>query len=280
MKLAQKIAIRYIRTKLHLLAVVSPLKAATHALKLFCTPFKRSGKEAPPVFKQAKRIPLLVDNTAIVAYQWNKGANRKVLILHGFESAAKSFDRYINLFIEKGYEVLAVDAPAHGESGGKHITLPLYIKTIEAVYNHCGPINSFMAHSFGGLAITHFLEQLQHNDACRIALIAPATETKTAIDDFFRLLQLNKAVRKAFDQMITDVTGVPPEHFSIPRAIHHLKAQVLWLHDEHDDVTPLHDVQPIMAAQLPNVQFIITQQLGHRKIYRNDSVVKAVVDFL
>lgn len=280
MKLAQKIAIRYIRTKLQLLTVVSPLKAATHAFELFCTPFTRSKKDAPLIFKQAKRIPLVVDNTAVVAYQWNKGANQKVLILHGFESAAKSFNRYINLFIEKGYEVLAVDAPAHGESGGKYITLPLYIKTIEAVYNHCGPINRFMAHSFGGLAITHFLEQLQHNASCRIALIAPATETKTAIDGFFRLLKLSQPVRKAFDQKIRDLAGVAPEHFSIPRAIHHLKAEILWLHDEHDNVTPLHDVQPVIAAQLPNVQFILTQRLGHRNIYRNDTVVKAVVDFL
>src|SRR6476469_5100433 len=51
MKLGQKLAVNYIRARLNLLAVISKKKAAEEAFNIFCTPFYRSKKEAPPVFR-------------------------------------------------------------------------------------------------------------------------------------------------------------------------------------------------------------------------------------
>ncbi|RYD88812.1 MAG: alpha/beta hydrolase, partial [Sphingobacteriales bacterium] len=44
-----------------------------------------------------------------------------------------------------------------------------------AVVEKYGPIDHFVAHSFGGLAIAHMLEKSAPVDNTRIALIAPAT---------------------------------------------------------------------------------------------------------
>jgi pimeloyl-ACP methyl ester carboxylesterase len=224
-----------------------------------------------------------MDGYTIRGYRFNYTAaesKKKVLILHGFESTIKNFDRYINPLIKKNYEVLAFDAPAHGESSGKQITLPVYIKTIENIYQNFGPVHSFMGHSFGGLAVIHFIEKIKHNSGTRIALIAPATETTTAINSFFTFLQLNEEVKKEFNKLIEEKAGVKPSYFSIPRALKHIKATVLWLHDEEDDITPLKDVEPVRKAAMPNIEFYITKGLGHRKIYRDNNVVKKVVGFL
>jgi hypothetical protein len=35
-----------------------------------------------------------------------------------------------------------------------------------------------------------------------------------------------------------------------------------------------------MAAQYPNINFLITEGLGHRRIYRDSNIAKAVIDFL
>jgi len=66
-----------------------------------------------------------MNGIVIKGWRWNHPAERKVLILHGFESSAINFDRYVKPLIKKGYEVLAFDAPAHGRSGSKTITAPL-----------------------------------------------------------------------------------------------------------------------------------------------------------
>ncbi|MEO5592797.1 MAG: alpha/beta hydrolase [Chitinophagaceae bacterium] len=279
MKLGQKLAVNYMRARLNLLAVISKKKAAEKAFKIFCTPFYRTQKKAPPIFDNAEQLSINVKGNLVKGFKWNNSGSKRVLILHGFESSCKNFDAYIKGLIEKDYEVIAFDAPAHGISGGRQITLPLYIEMIMAIHFQVGIIQSFMAHSFGGLAVTHFIEKIP-NAGTRLVLIAPVTETKTAIDSFFSFLQLNEGVRAEFEKILHLKSGVPSAYFSIPRALENIKAEILWVHDKDDEVTPLKDVKPVIARNYPNVSFLITEGLGHRKIYRDSRVIRSVVDFL
>jgi hypothetical protein len=52
---------------------------------------------------------------------------------------------------------------------------------------------AFLAHSFGGMALSLAMEKNHHSEHTNIVLIAPATETSTAVDGAFKLLQLNDA---------------------------------------------------------------------------------------
>lgn len=270
----------YIRTKFKLLASISKKKAAEKAFELFCTPQRRNIKPLPKIFEQAEPLHFSIDDIRVHGWRWNKDAGRKVLILHGFESSAVNFDRYVKPLTKKGYEVLAFDAPAHGKSGGRQINAPLYKRTIQEIIKRYGPVQSFMAHSFGGLALSLALEETSHTNDYRMVLIAPATETTTAIDFFFSFLHLDAAIRPEFDKIILKKGGVSPDYYSIRRAMKHIRAKVLWLHDENDDTTPISDVKKVKAENFPNIEFVITKGLGHRRIYRDNKVVKAVVDFL
>jgi hypothetical protein len=111
-------------------------------------------------------------------------------------------------------------------------------------------------------------------------LIAPATETITAIDTFFTFLQLDPALRPEFDKLIFKKGGVSPAWYSIKRAMKHIRARVLWLHDEDDDTTPLSDVLKVKAENYSNIEFVITKGLGHRRIYRDNRVASSIVEFL
>ncbi|NII29145.1 alpha/beta fold hydrolase [Pseudoflavitalea sp. X16] len=280
MKFAQQLVVNYLRARLNMISLVSPRRAAVKAFELFCTPLRRSRKQPPAIFDQGEALSFTLEGITIRGHRWNHPQPRKALIVHGFESSSKNFDRYITPLIRKGYEVLAFDAPAHGNSGGKQINLPLYVRTLQEINQRYGPIQSFMAHSFGGLALVHFIETIPHTADTRVALIAPATETTSAIDSFFRFLDLRPTVRTAFDQLIFDLSGVWPAHFSIRRAMQQVQAQVLWLHDEQDELTPLADALKVRDDQHPQVSFVITQGLGHRAIYRDNKVVKQVIEFL
>ncbi len=280
MKLGQKIAIGFIRLRLTLLAAVSKKAAAQKAFDLFCTPMRKTPPSLLPLFTGAEPLRLEVEGIMANGFRWNKGGSPRVQVVHGFESASANFEVYIKAFIDKGYEVLAFDAPAHGVTGGKYITLPLYIDTLTAAYRQYGPVQLFLAHSFGGLALVHFLETLPPGINYRLALVAPATEAVTAIDSFFRLLRIDAQVRAPFDRLIEQAGKVAPTHFSIPRAIANIKMPVLWVHDREDSITPLADVQPVIDKQYPNVRFLLTEGLGHRRVYRDSGVVKAVTEFL
>ncbi len=265
-----------------MLALVSKKKAAGKAMKLFSTPMLKLKIKNPPVFNKGEKLSFHLGELIIRGHRWlpKQDPLKKILICHGFESTTKKFSAYISAFIKKGYEVLAFDAPAHGESGGKQITLPLYVKTIKEINDRFGTFQSFMAHSFGGLAIAHFLEEIPHSAEIKLVLIAPATETKTAIDKFFAFLELDEETRKEFDELIFLNTGKPQEYFSVRRAMKNINASVLWIHDEEDDITPISDVMNVKKDNHENIEFIFTKGLGHRKIYRDEEAMKRVTDFL
>jgi len=280
MKLTRQVALKYYKTKFKIWTALSKKKAAEKAFELFCTPQSRNKKKLPRIFEEAEKMQFRLDKILITGWRWNHPSERKVLILHGFESSAINFDKYVKPLIKKGYEVLAFDGPAHGRSGGKVVNAPLYKKMILEVNKKFGPVKSYMAHSFGGLAVSLALEEINHTDDYRLVLIAPATETKTAIETFFKFLELDDSVRSEFEKTILKKGGLSSSWYSISRAMKHIKARVLWIHDEDDTITPLSDALKLKNENYPNIEFVITRGLGHRRIYRDNKVAKSVVDFL
>lgn len=285
MNLKQKLAIQYVRARLRILAVVSPERAAKKAFELFCTPRRKARKRLPPLFEKGEKLSFTLEGHTIRGHRWlphpaSSNSLKKAMILHGFESSSRNFEQYINALLKKGYEVLAFDAPAHGRSDGRRITVPLYMDMIRMVYDKYGPIHSFLGHSLGGLALTLFLESVPHDSTNRVVLIAPAVEGTAAVDTFFQLLELNDEVRAAFDAYGYSLYNLPFSWFSLRRALHGIKADVLYVQDEDDTITPLKDTFPVKEDAHPHIRWVITRGLGHRKIYRDGEVLRQVVDFL
>lgn len=281
MKLVQKISVAWIRFRFKVLTFFSKKLAAKKAVELFCTPLLQHKKDLPVIFQEAEQLQFDFAGTIIHGFRWNYPAPRKVLILHGFDSSAINFEQYVNPLLNKGYEVMAFDAPAHGKSGGDTITAPAYRDMIIEIHRLFGPIQSYVAHSMGGLALSLAVEKINHDASFRLAFIAPATESVTAIDNFFQFLQIkDNEVRKEFDRIVLQTSGKPIEWYSITRAMPAIKASVLWAHDRDDQMTPLTDALKVKDANYPNVKFVITSGLGHRRIYRDGKVAEAVVNFL
>lgn len=280
MRFGERIAISYYRTKFRFLSSVSKKKTAEIAFDLFSTPQFRYKRLFPKVFNEAERLSFVIEGETVQGYRWNKGGVKRVLIAHGFNSSVAVFGNYIHPLINKGYEVLAFDAPAHGRSTGKQINILLYKEMLLFINEQYGPIHSFMGHSFGGLALSLAMEDIPENENIRLALIAPATESKTAIDFFFSFMRLNDEVRKEFDHLIYLKKQVPPEWYSISRTAKMVKSQTLWCHDEEDRLTPWRDAKKVKEQNYPNISFIITKGLGHRGIYKDQNISKAIIDFL
>jgi pimeloyl-ACP methyl ester carboxylesterase len=280
MALKKQLALKYVQIKFKLLSSVSKRKAAEKAFELFCTPQLRTKNDLPAIFEKSEKIEFPFEENIVRGYRWNHPSPKKVLILHGFESSVTNFEKYIEPLIEKGYEVLAFDAPAHGRSSGKTINAVMYKEFVKYIWNNYGPIDSFLTHSFGGLALCLAIEEIPHSASVKIVLVAPAAETKTAIDHFFRLLKLDRGVRKEFDNIITEIGGKPPEWYSVSRIAPEIKGQVLFLQDKEDPMTPLSDVKTIMDKNYPNFHFVISEGLGHRRIYRDEQSLKKIMEFL
>lgn len=285
MKRSQRLKIVFIKTKFKVTGLFSKKKAAQQLFTVFCTPYGTTQRKDEP--KHAEALEFTLNGKKIRGHRWSPlpaAANeppKKALILHGFSSAAYKFDRYISPLVKKGYEVLSFDAPAHGSSEGSTVNAVEYAAMVKKVIDTYGPISSFIAHSFGGIAIALTLESIPHDAGCKLVLIAPATETTSAIESAFKMFDIDDAaIRQEFNKLIEQKGGHGPEWFSIRRAVKNIRAKILWLHDEEDDMTPLHDALKVKEDNHPHIQFVITKGLGHRRIYHDAAVKKAVTDFL
>lgn len=280
MQLVKRVTVNYIRTKMALLSKVSKRKAAEKAFELFTSPPTRVTKELPPVFHKAESLKLQFNGLKIQGYRWNHPQEKKALILHGYESSVVNFDKYISPLVKKGFEVLAFDAPAHGRSEGKMINAVDYKNFVLHVLDRYGPITNFISHSFGGLALSFVLEERPHDQSWKAVMIAPATESTTAMNQFFQFIRLDDDVRKEFQQVVQEANGKPMSWYSVARASAHIKAQVLFLQDKQDEQTPYEDVIPIIEKNYRNFRFVISDGLGHRRIYKDAATIKTIMDFL
>jgi pimeloyl-ACP methyl ester carboxylesterase len=279
MHVSQQLVLYYIRTKFKFLSTISKRKAAEHAFELFCTPQARNKKKLPPIFEKAEVLNFPFLDYAVTGYRWNHPSEKKILILHGFESTITNFDRYIKPLISLGYEVLGFDAPAHGKSAGKRINAMVYKQLIREIEHRYGPVTNFLAHSLGGLAVCLYLDETPHDGRWKLVLVSPATETTTAINTFFEILKIDSSVREEFDSIIQEKSGHPPEWFSINRMAPNINSKTLWLHDKDDQLTPYQDMAPLMQRGFQHFHFHISEGLGHRRIYRDNKSFKAIISF-
>ena len=282
MNIKQILALRYIRARLNILSLVSPRKAAIKAFRFFCTPRQRVVKKGSALFEGGEHLSFRIDKHTIRGHRWLPAypPSKRVLIAHGFESASRNFESYIGILLQKGYEVVAFDAPAHGRSGGRRILLPDYVRVLRTIEQNYGPFDSYMGHSLGGLAVALFLENTPHTANTRLVLIAPAVETTTAVAAFVQILQLSPEVSKEMDHYVQEISGHPFAWYSLRRALGHIQARILYLQDEEDRITPLKEARLVQQDGHPNIRFLFTKGLGHRKIYKDEAIMDKIVSFL
>jgi len=282
LSLAQRLGINYYRTKIKMLNSVSTQAAAKATLDIFTKPYANTRKKDTPLFKHAKRFFFHSEGTQLMGYHFtsDKPAGKKLLIIHGFAGSCRAFEKFITPSLKKGYDVYTFDAPAHGLSHGKRLNALMYREAILEMMKLHGPFDAYIGHSLGGLSLMLALEQMPHPVAPKAVLIAPATESTTAADNFFSMLQLPAEIRTAFEKLIEDMKSQPLSWYSVSRVLPIVAANILWVHDEDDPTTPIKDVWPVAEIKPPNVQFHFTRGLGHSKIYRENEVKKLVVDFL
>jgi len=280
---SERIYLQYLRTKFKTIGQLSPSVAGKIAFNLFCTPYPKYKKQkAPAIFHQAKQLTVKVnDKIDIKGYEWQplKANGKTVLICHGYASYFYKFEQYIHPLLKEGFRVVGFDAPGHGQSEGKHINIIIYKEAIQKIMEQVGPIDDFMGHSLGGITLAMIAETIPNPEAHKFVLIAPATKTTTTFNNYYKMMQLSAPVIDAFLNEMAKLTTLPITHFEADRAIENYRGPVLWVHDEGDRVCPYEDLLIFKNKAPKNIKFLITNGLGHNKVYKTPDVIEQIVAF-
>ena len=276
--------LRLVRFQLRLMAAVSTEWAFGAAWRRFTTPRRLPEKHWEQAALAGARpffVPMPAGNVA--AYEWNAAGSRTVLLVHGWEHRASFWGVLARELATAGFRVVALDAPAHGASYGRRVTLPAYARAVQAVADALGEVYAVVAHSLGGAATVGV--PVRFNEAAgghlpRLVLLAVPGSTVAVARRFAELLALTPAVEARMNRYIREQHGRDAESFSLTRAGHRFPAdRALLLHDDQDASIPFGEAREI-AASWPTLDFRATSGLGHNQIMRDPDVLAQVVAFL
>ncbi len=93
---------------------------------------------------------------------------KKVLITHGWLSRAAYMVRLIRALHKEGYDVYAIDFPAHGEAKGLQLPWTDAIAIIRHILNEHGPFYGAVGHSFGGSMLLNTLNLAGQREEWRL----------------------------------------------------------------------------------------------------------------
>lgn len=238
MNVQKKLAFALIRAKLNSLAIINRKKAGEEAFQTFLH------SPIPPQKKSELFLSAKYCNLNLIIPWWKATGLTipgKKIDPSWLYFIRLNFDKYIKPLIQKGYEILAFDAPAHGISEGKTVNAVEYSEMIIEVIRAYGPIDEFYCTFLWWAGCLPGYGKNQPWTGNKNCIDRPGNrETTTAIISAFKTPCLKIPIlKKGLEDTILAKSSNKAEWFSIRRAMHNIKATVLWCHDEDDDTTPL-----------------------------------------
>lgn len=288
-------ALEVTRLGFSLMQSVSPRLAGEAAFRLFCrTPSARpKGEKARAAhaagaakLADAERFLLRVEGKRAHAYRLNGGAlgrRKRYLVTHGWGSGMAYMADLVTMLAATGAEVIALDFPGHGRSGGRFLHMALAVKAIAAAEARFGRFDAVIGHSFGGAALMvsalAMLPDVKPVSAERLVLIGSPSEMQWLFTDFGRMLRLKPAAQEALEDVVHRITGRRLEDFDAGKRANHVGKPVLVIHAEDDkEVSAAHARR--YAASGGHVRLSWANGFGHRRIMSAGPVLSEVAAFL
>jgi pimeloyl-ACP methyl ester carboxylesterase len=199
------------------------------------------------------------------------------MLLHGWEGRGTQLGQFVAPLVAAGFRVIALDGPAHGESPGTQTNLIEYTEAVRRIGRDLGPLAGIVAHSLGGATTTLAIER--GLDVRSVVLISSPTSVRDIIGRFALLVGLRRQGLRAFLAALERQTGVPVREIEIYERVPTLHVPALIVHDREDREVPFHDSERL-TARWPGAHFYPTEGLGHRRILKDDEVIRRAVEFV
>jgi pimeloyl-ACP methyl ester carboxylesterase len=247
--------------------------------RLFTTPIKhkvpkRELEMDDNSFHTKIQIPSV--NKEIVVYQYGI-SDKKILLVHGWSGRGTQLVKFADAFVDKGYEIISFDAPAHGKSSGNTTIMTEFIASIIEIDKEFGPFEAAVGHSLGGMALLNAIKKgLKIN---RLTIIGSGDKVKDILDDFVSKLELKPEFSSHLQKHFEKKYNEPMENYSAHSAAKTVDIPVLVIHDENDYEVPV-TTSINIHDNLKKGELLITQHLGHRKILGNPFVIEKTIEFI
>lgn len=284
-----------VRVGFRLASHIAPRHTGRAAFRLFCSPMRSTALSAGerrlaahmrPLVDTAEQCGIGHPDGTVRAYRWRHRGNRplgRVMLVHGWTASTLVMAAFVQPLLDRGFEVVALDLPAHGKSSGRLLTLPIGARALQAVADRYGPLTGVITHSIGSsvtlLAMEGGAPLDRRLEIPRMVMIAAPNRLDKVTSSFGDLIGLSHSARSSLDEEILRVARRPLAEFRSDRLLQRTGTEALVIHDEDDEYVDFASAEAIVAAN-PGARLLATNGLGHRRIIIDGQVVQAATDYL
>lgn len=274
--------IYYIFTKsiglyINFLSYVFPEKATQVAYSLFSIP--REGKlsktNLPKILQKAKQMSFNFEGNEFQTYTW-QGNENVILLVHGWESNASRWKKIVPFLQKNGSTIVAIDAPAHGLSGGKYFNIPTYASFIDVAVKEFKP-QYLIGHSMGGKTCLYYQSVYQNTSLKKMVILGSPSDFKIILNNYVNLLSLNTTILNGLEEQYLKIFNINLNEFTGKDFAAKIKTKGMIAHDSDDTVVKIEEGKKIANAWQDAI-FIETQGLGHSM--HDNALYEKVTSFL
>jgi len=270
------LVIKSIGSALNATSIISSKYAAKKAINLFASPRKgRYNDEQKRIIDSAFYEEIKYNNMNIATYRW-VGKGKTILLAHGWESNTSRWAYILEDLKSQGYNIVALDAPAHGRSDGKQFNAILYSEFINVVAKKFQP-DVLIGHSVGGMSSVFYMHKYQLPSLNKMILLGAPAHFTGVFERYKSMMGFNKKISKGLDTIIIERFGQPVSYFSVANFTASIEAKGLVIHDKNDRIIPYEDGQ-LIANRYKNSEFITTTGYGHG--LKDPSLTPKIIEFI
>lgn len=210
----------------------------------------------------------------------------KILIAHGWMSRAAYMARLIRALHQQGYQVYALDFPAHGEAKGMQLPWTDAVAILRQTINNFGPFYGVIGHSFGGSMLLNtlnlaskFPEWQLKREPERVILMASPTRMRMPVAKLARRFKLSGRGFVFLKELFSHSATTDIKHLDLRHFVNHSKTPFLCIHGEEDD-----SIMPSESAnfcrQYPYASLVLLPGVDHVSVLIDERVESTVCEFL
>ncbi|SEM59598.1 alpha/beta hydrolase [Streptacidiphilus jiangxiensis] len=216
-----------------------------------------------------------------VTYRWGDGS-RPVLLVHGWQSRASRLADFVPGLLDRGYSVIAFDAPGHGDAGGRSASILDYRDVVTGLHAQYGTFECVVAHSLGALGA--FFGLRSGATTRKVVTISGVCDFDYLVEEFCAELRVRSRLKgRLLEEIRTNLfPDLPPEQvpFSLTDMPPVVASPLLVIHDESDTRIDVSQGRRLAAAFGDRARLVVTSGLGHRRIINDAGVIGCVLDFV
>lgn len=229
------------------------------------------------LMENAEPFALEVGGREIACWRWGSSDDPVALLMHGWEGRGSQLAAVAGPLVERGYQVVTFDAPAHGASAGQRVTVFDFAETMLALSRNLGAVDLVVAHSFGCTAATFAIQS--GLSPRRVVFFAPQFSIAAGSRYYARLWGVRAHVLERTRVLMERRYGVRWAEVEMGQMAPLMSAELLVVHDELDPQVR-HTDADALAHAWPRAQVLKTRGLGHQRVLRDHATVSAAVGFL